>query len=212
MSWRNPAFLGQVPLYQGPAGSPFYSAPPAGVYATPSGAPLMSEELTSPDESQIAREYHCYQSPDGSQFISVPFGQRDSYLAAGWVATDYGKCQGPPLHAQPVGTPPGFVMGQRGGGGHGGGGGGGFRGGGGFVSSGFTDFGPDFFPGYPLVPPYAYPPATPPGTTCAWEKDANGNSIYVCRPTPGAPVVSAPPALSYGPVVYPTTSFFPAFY
>lgn len=201
--FRNAAFLGQVPLYQGPAGSPFYYSPPAGVYTTPSGAPLMSEELTSPQSSDIAREYHCYQSPDGKQFLSIPFSQRDAYLAAGWTATNYSNCSSPPLHAQPVGGQPGFVMGQRGGGGGGrGGGGGGFRGG--------IDVVPDFVPdyGYPLVPPYSYPPATPPGTTCSWEKDANGNSIYVCRPASGAVVPAPQPALSYGPVVYPVSTLF----
>lgn len=197
--FRNPAFLGQVALWQGPAGSPFYYSPPAGVYTTPSGAPLMSEELTSPEESHIAREYHCYQSPDGKQFMSIPFNQRDAYLAAGWTATDYAKCSTPPLHAQPVGQP-GFVMGQRGG--HGGGGG--------FIPSGFPLLDPGFM-GYPLVPPYNYPAANPPGTSCSWEKDVNGNNIYVCRPVEGgAPQVQ--PALSYGPMGFPVRTVFPLFY
>jgi hypothetical protein len=207
--------LGQVSLWQGPAGSPFYSTPPAGVYVNPSGAPLMTEELTSPQSSDIAREYHCYQSPDGKEFRSVPFALRDAYIAAGWVATNYANCGTPPLHAQPVGNQ-GFVMGQKGGGGGGAGGGAGAPAGGVGTQSAPSpaspapaaqDFSPDLLPTLPLAAPYAYP--APAGSTCAWEKDANGNSIYVCRPVPGT-VAMVPPV--YGPVSYPVRPFCPAYW
>lgn len=107
---RRTEFLGQIPLVTGPASTPAYAYPPAGYFANPSGAPLMSEELTSPEESHIGREFHCYKAPDGS-YVSVPFGQADAYKAAGYEAVDYSNCGSPPLHAQPVGASS-FLMGQ----------------------------------------------------------------------------------------------------
>lgn len=64
-----------------------------------------------------------------------------------------------------------------------------------------------------LVPPTSYP-QVPPGTHCAWEKDVNGNDVYVCRPAAGAPVVVAPPAPSYiyGPIGIPTQTIFGRFF
>jgi hypothetical protein len=104
-TWR-PVRLGQVPIL-GPS-APFTGYSPAGYFANPSGTPLMSEELTSPEHT--ASEFHCYKSPDG-KYVSIPFGQADAYKAAGYEAVDYSNCGSPPLHAQPVGTPS-FVMGQ----------------------------------------------------------------------------------------------------
>lgn len=104
-------FLGQVALWPGPAGTPFYAAPPGGYFANPQGGPLMTEELTSPQEEHIAREFHCYRSPDG-RYASVPFAMRDAYLAAGWVAADYSYCAGAPPHAVPVGGVGGALRGM----------------------------------------------------------------------------------------------------
>jgi len=103
-------FLGQVQLVAGPSTTPFYAYPPYGYFSNPSGSPLMTEELTSPHEEHIAREFHCYRRPDGS-FVSVPFAQADAAKAAGYEAVDYSNCQFPP-HAQPVGTGS-FMMGGR---------------------------------------------------------------------------------------------------
>lgn len=64
----------------------------------------------------------------------------------------------------------------------------------------FFDRDPFFFRPLPLFSPYAYPAPPPPGTTCAWEKDVVGNSVYVCRPATTPP---PPPVVSYGPVIYP---------
>ncbi len=109
MNWK-PGFLGQVQLVTGPASTPVYGYAPAGYVANPSGTPLMSEELTSPQSEHIEREFHCYKAPDGSH-VSVPFGQADAYKAAGYEAVDYSNCGAPPLHAEPVGGTS-FLMGQ----------------------------------------------------------------------------------------------------
>lgn len=103
-------FLGQVQLVSGPSTTPFYAYPPYGYFANPSGNPLMTEELTSPQSEHIAREFHCYRAPDGS-FVSVPFAQADAAKAAGYEAVDYSNCGAPP-HAQPVGTGS-FMMGRK---------------------------------------------------------------------------------------------------
>lgn len=103
-------FLGQVQLVSGPSTTPFYAQPPSGYYANPSGTPLMTEEITSPQSEHIAREFHCYRKPDGS-FVSVPFAQADAAKAAGYEAVEYSNCQFPP-HAQPVGTGS-FMMGGK---------------------------------------------------------------------------------------------------
>ena len=104
------SFLGQVQLVTGPSTTPFYNYPPYGYFANPSGNPLMTEELTSPQTEHLAREFHCYRKPDGS-FVSVPFAQSDAAKAAGYEATDYSNCGTPP-HAQPVGTGS-FIAGKR---------------------------------------------------------------------------------------------------
>lgn len=104
--WKS-ARLGQVPLVLGPS-SPFYGYTPGGTFANPSGSPLMTEELTSPEPG---REFHCYKAPDGS-YVSVPFAQADAYKAAGYEAVDYSNCGAPPLHAQPVGGGS-FMMGRK---------------------------------------------------------------------------------------------------
>jgi hypothetical protein len=117
-------FLGRVPLrgmgqpwFSGPSGTPFFgygspAAAPYGYFANPQGTPLMTEEVTSPEESHIAREFHCYRAPnsdpnDPKSYRSVPMALRDAYLAAGWVAVPYENCgpaQGAPLSAAPVGA------------------------------------------------------------------------------------------------------------
>lgn len=107
---RREAFLGQIPLVTGPASTPAYAYPPAGYFESASGAPLMTEELTSPQSEHIEREFHCYKSPSGA-YVSVPFGQADAYKAAGYEAVDYSNCGSPPLHAEPVGGSS-FLMGQ----------------------------------------------------------------------------------------------------
>lgn len=212
--WDRPRFLGQVPISSGAGfgGSPweFGGTPSGRYYANQQGTPLMTEQLNSPDNFQ--EEYHCYQSPAGA-FVSIPFGQRDAYLAAGYVAVDSSNCgtqmvaglrgrrrMGAEAAAQ--GSPQG-------------GGQGGAQGtpspasppGAGF----FETRDPFYFPQYPLVAPPQYAPVPPPGTTCAWEKDGNGNDVYVCRQASGM-VVTVPPVASYGPVVYPAQSLFSRFY
>lgn len=71
------------------------------------------------------------------------------------------------------------------------------------------DLNPFVWPGYPLVSPQLYP-QVPPGSSCAWEKDAVGNDVWVCRPSAPAAVLTPPPAplYSYGPVSYPVQTFF----
>src|SRR6266404_7387297 len=70
------------------------------------------------------------------------------------------------------------------------------------------DLNPFVWPGYPLVAPQPYP-QVPPGSSCACEKDAVGNDVYVCRPAPAAVLVPPPaPLYSYGPVSYPVQTFF----
>lgn len=210
--WDRPQFLGQVPISAGAGfgGSPpwgFGGAPSGRYYANQQGGPLMSEEMTSPEHFQ--EEYHCYRAPDGT-FVSIPFGQRDAYLAAGYVAADSANCGSPRATA---------LMGRRMGaeaqGSPQGGGQGGAQGtpspasppGAGFAE----DTGPFVWPQYPLVAPPQYAPVPPPGTTCAWEKDANGNDVYICRQASGV-VVTAPPVATYGPVVYPARTLFSRFY
>jgi hypothetical protein len=168
----------------------------------------MTEQLNSPDNFQ--EEYHCYRSPAGA-FVSIPFGQRDAYLAAGYVAVDSSNCGGSRIMgrrrmgAEAAAAAQGSPQG---------GGQGGAQGtpspasppGAGF----FETRDPFYFPQYPLVAPPQYV-VPPPGTTCAWEKDGNGNDVYVCRQASGA-IVTVPPVASYGPVVYPAQSLFSRFY
>lgn len=65
-----------------------------------------------------------------------------------------------------------------------------------------------YSPQWPSIQVPAY--GLPPGVPCAWEKDSAGNDIYVCRPQIGVP--TPPQVLVYGPVSYPTRTFFPLFY
>lgn len=63
--------------------------------------------------------------------------------------------------------------------------------------------------GVRLVSPLLYP-AAPAGTVCDWEKDSEGNDIYVCRPKKSE--VRGPILYSYGPVSYPTQVVFPGLF
>ncbi len=63
--------------------------------------------------------------------------------------------------------------------------------------------------GVRLVNPRLYP-AAPANTPCAWEKDVDGNDIYVCRPAKAA--IPPPLLYSYGPVSYPTQVVFPGLF
>lgn len=184
---RQGGFMGQVNLVTGPSATPFYASPTYGYFANPSGNPLMTPEITSPQEEHIAREYHCY-TKDG-QYRSAPFASRDMMKAEGWEETDYRFCSSPPLHAQPVGTPTPILMGQNGGpsGGQGQGGGGtpsGQPSGPSFARQfGPTDgFGfPTFaFPTYPLYPP---PVATSGKMTCKRiVNEDTGEERFECVP------------------------------
>ena len=71
------------------------------------------------------------------------------------------------------------------------------------------DTGPFFWPSLPLVSPLQYPGA-PANAACAWEKDANGTDIYVCRPA-AAPSPIPAPLYNYGPVSYSIRTFYPLF-
>ncbi len=187
------AFLGQVQLVSGPSTTPFYAYPPYSYIANPSGSPLMTEELTSPESSHIAREFHCYKAPDGS-YVSIPFGAADSYKAAGYEATDYSNCKGLPPHAQPVGG--GSFMGQAKGGGGGGGAPAANQGVAPMtVGPGPQTFSDAFAPQY-IVPSY---PAPQPGMTCKKRPDED---TYDCVP-------KQPTVQTYR---YPTVFMTPLFY
>lgn len=212
--WDRPQFLGQVSIapgtgFEGPFG--IYS-PPAGVYNAPSGAPLYSPEIVSPDNAE--EELHCYKCPDGSTRMLTLSQARGS----GCEARPLSECgAGAPQYA--AGPPAGLMgrrryMGADAGGAQGspqGGGQGGAQGNPSPASQPAAtqtfDTGPFFFPTLPLVAPGLYPPAPPPGTTCSWEKDVNGNNVYVCRQAEGV-MVPTTPVVSYGPVVYPARSLF----
>lgn len=200
--------LGQVP-FAGPASSPFFWPPVGGGYiANPQGGPLMSEELTSPQSEHIAREFHCYKSPDG-QYVSVPFAQADAYKAAGYVAADYANCGYPP-HAQPVGTPA-YVMGQQGGGDGGGGAPPPVQGNptpssppqqGISFDREFRNFWPGYYPNY-AYPNYYYPPQQPqPQKLVCKRKEEDGEEVFECEP-------AEPKVPAYYPPAYP--SFYPTF-
>lgn len=213
MAGRQGAFLGQVNLVTGPATTPFYAYPPSGYFVNPSGNPLMTPEITSPQEEHIAREYHCY-TKEG-QYRSAPFALRDAMKAEGWEETDYRFCSSPPLHAQPVGTPVAPVlMGQNGapGGGPSGGQG---QGGAGTPSgqpSG-TSFARQFGPtdgfgfpafAFPTFPGY-YPPPAPSGRmTCKRiVNEDTGEERFECVPRE--------PVAPYRYPTYPTYFMNPLF-
>ena len=204
-------FLGQVPLrgmgqpfFAGPSGTPFFGYPasvPSGYFANPQGGPLMTEELTSPQEEHIEREFHCYRAPasdpnDPKSYRSIPFGMRDAYLAAGWVAVPYENCgpaQGAPPSAAPVGAASFFAPSRiagKGMGARGGGGGGGIVGGAIPVAGGaFPTF------GSPFINPYGYPGAT--RTVCTMVKDAAGNDVEECHEEPASGYPVSYPVVSY---------------
>src|SRR5579871_115499 len=191
--WDRPRFLGQVPISPGAGfgGSPweFGGTPSGSYYANAQGTPLMTEQMNSPEHFE--EEYHCYRSPAGA-FVSIPFAQRDAYLAAGYVAVDSANCvssrvsslMGPRrMGADAPSGGGGGAQGSPQGGGQGGAQGtptGGPTGGG----RGEGNFEPGFAGqfGYPMGYPQGYP-------GCTWQKDANGNDVYVCPPTSGIPVV-----------------------
>lgn len=197
--WDRPQFLGQVSIapgtgFEGPFG--MYSAP-AGVYNAPSGAPLYSPEIVSPDNAE--EELHCYKCPDGSTRMLTLSQARGS------------GCEARPLSECTPGMGRRRYMGADAQGSPQGGGQGGAQGTPSPASQPAAtqsfDTGPFVFPTYPLVTPGMYAPAPPPGTTCQWEKDANGKDVYVCRQAEGV-VVPASPVYSYGPVIYPARSLF----
>lgn len=86
---------------------------PGGVYyASPSGRPLMTPEITSPQPEHVARTFHCYVR--NGQYTVAPFAQRDALKAAGWEETDYANCAGSGVPmAQPVGTPAPALFGRQ---------------------------------------------------------------------------------------------------
>lgn len=92
---RNFKFLGQVAISPnagfGGGISPWgVGAMPSGWnYRNSQGGPLMSEEIVSPEHAY--EEKHCYRSPAGD-YVSIPLGEREGYLAAGYVAVDVANC------------------------------------------------------------------------------------------------------------------------
>lgn len=203
-------FLGQVQLFPTPGGTPFYGYPPGGYIANPQGGPLMSEEITSPQESDIAREQHCYQSPDGKSYAAVPMALRDAYVSAGWTAVDYANCGG--LHVQPVGATS-FLRGRMGQKGDAGGGGGVAppASGPGAPSGAAPSAGtpsPASVPASETVPsdsnfpafptygnPYIYPYGYGTKQVCTKKTDKDGNEVTECHVEPSYPVVTYPTGL-----------------
>src|SRR5262245_42315937 len=211
--------LGQAQIqagsgFQGPFGM-YSDLGPARGYNPPPGFPVASEEIAAPYGAET--EQHNYWCPDAGQYESLTIPEA---RMRGCQAVPYGATGMPPYAKGPPPGLMGYYMGQQGGAGGAqgtpqGGGQGGAQGTPQPASppASFSplDQGPFFWPTLPLVPPVAYPPVPPPGTTCSWEKDVNGNDIYVCRQASSA-VVPVPQMYSYGPVIYPTRTFFPTFY
>lgn len=225
--------LGQASIQagQGFGGSPWSVETPLRPNVPPAG---YTGEIVAPYGADT--ELGCYFCPDTGQNEILTRPQAE---ARGCSFAAPGSCPGMPTMAPQgamapgtspsyaKGAPPGLMGRRMGAGpsGGGGGGGGGAQGapqGGGVGAQGSPspaspggasfsqdNFDPFFFPTLPLVAPGLYPPVPPPGTTCAWEKDANGNSVYVCRQS-GA-VVPVSPMVGYGPVMYPVRTLFGGF-
>jgi hypothetical protein len=91
--WWRPG-LGQIPAagnFLGPTA--FYNAAPTNAYfAAPSGRPLMTPEITSPQPEHMARTFHCYVK--NGAYTTAPFSQRDAMKASGWEETNYANCAG----------------------------------------------------------------------------------------------------------------------
>jgi hypothetical protein len=49
----------------------------------------MTEQVNSPSHGY--EERHCYRAPNGA-YASIPLGQRDAYIAAGYVAVESSYC------------------------------------------------------------------------------------------------------------------------
>lgn len=101
--WNKAHFLGQVaisPVAGGVFGvSPWGVGawPAAGTYANSQGGPLMSEQVNSP--SHAYEERHCYRGPSGD-YVSIALGERDAWLAAGYVVVDTGYCGGAAMNGR----------------------------------------------------------------------------------------------------------------
>lgn len=99
---RNYQFLGQVNISAGAGFGGGVS--PWGVGAMPSGwnyrnaqgGTLMTEQVNSPEHAY--EEKHCYRSPAG-EYVSIALGDRDRYLAAGYVVVDTSNCGGAAMNA-----------------------------------------------------------------------------------------------------------------
>jgi hypothetical protein len=86
-------FLGQVGVTPqagfGPPFGMFSPGIPSAPVLNPSGSPLFSEEITSPQRAELER--HCYHCPDGStQSLTI-----DEARAMGCEATDSSECESP---------------------------------------------------------------------------------------------------------------------
>jgi hypothetical protein len=87
-------------MFMGPTN--IFAQMPLGYFAAPSGAPLMTPELRSPE--YFRDEKHCYRCPDGSHRV-FRFGDRDAALAMGCEVTNNENCASI--------SPPGGRMGQQ---------------------------------------------------------------------------------------------------
>lgn len=186
--FERPHMLGQVPIAGGPFTGPFgmFSGPSAGYVANPSGTPLMTEELRSPEH--YLEEYHCYRAPDG-QYVSIPFSEAPRYKAAGYEAVDAANCPGSPAalgQAEPGGPPP--VQGNPQGG---------------PMAEPSVPFErqfhrrwwPPYYPQYPIYQPPPPPPA--PAKMICKRKEVDGEEIFECE-------AETPPVPQYTYPVYPT--------
>lgn len=216
----------QIQAGQGFGGAPWSVETPLHPNVPPAG---YTGEIIAPYGAET--ELGCYSCPDTGRFELLTRPQAE---ARGCSFAPPGSCPGAATMA-PAGAlapgsmssyakgPPPGLMGRRMGAGPSGGGGGGAQGapqGGGVGAQGSPqpaspagasfsqdNFDPFFFPTLPLTTPGLYPPVPPAGTTCSWEKDTSGNSVYVCRQANGV-VVPTSPMVGYGPVAYPVRTLF----
>lgn len=99
--WNKAHFLGQVAIAPGGSfgGSPwgFGGYPSGWNYANSQGGTLMTEQVNSP--SHAYEERHCYRGPAGD-YVSIQLGDRDAWLAAGYVVVDTGYCGGAAMNGR----------------------------------------------------------------------------------------------------------------
>lgn len=199
--FERPFMLGQVPIAGSPFTGPFgmFSGPVTGYQANPSGTPLMSEELRSPEHYQ--EELHCYRAPDGS-YVSIPFSQAAAYKAAGYEAADASYCPGKPVALgqddAPSGGPPPVQGNPQGG----------------PAPEPSVPFERQFrrWPRqwWPVVYPPYYPPQPPPQPKMICKrKEQDGEEVFECEPeTPPAPPQYTYPVYQQYPIVRIFRPFF----